>query len=45
MRVNYLPSIVYPKPVNGGWQMAKVTYGPTTYGPGRGADGSEDFAD
>jgi hypothetical protein len=45
VRVNYLPSIIYPKVINGSWQLAKLTYGPTTFGPGRGPNESEDFAD
>jgi hypothetical protein len=45
MTVNYLPSIIHPYLTSGGWRMGKITYWRTTFGPGLGSNGKEDFAD
>lgn len=44
MRVNYLPSIIYPEWNGSAWTQQKFTYGPTTSGPGRGPNGREDYS-
>jgi len=44
--VNFFPSIIYPTfDCDGDWHQNKFVYGPTTYGPGRGPHGHEDYAD
>ena len=44
--VNYFPSAIYPTfDCNGDWHQNKFVYGQKTYGPGRGPNGHEDYAD